>query len=118
LTSRFFIWPRFSFHVFNCSLLQFHMSFCFLLTSRESCDLETATAIFTYITHYTTQAIMHAHFVSVKTNLNYWMSSIYDASVQRAAKTKTKHHIEVENDMLEWIAVGHFWWWKRLRFCN
>jgi ABC-type protease/lipase transport system fused ATPase/permease subunit len=74
----------------------------FLLTSYESCDLETATAIFTYhITHYTTPAIMHAHFGSVKTNLNYRTSSIYGASVQRAATTKTKRHIEAENDMLE-----------------
>jgi len=74
----------------------------FLLTSFESCDLETTTAIFTHhITPYTTQAITHAHFGSVKNYLNHRISSIYGTSVQRAAATKTKRHTEAENDTLE-----------------
>jgi len=68
----------------------------------ESCGLENATVIFTrHITYCTTQAIMHAHFVSVKTNLNYRMPSIYGASAQRAPTAKTERHIEAQNDTLE-----------------
>jgi secreted trypsin-like serine protease len=86
----------------TCSLLQFHISFHFLHTSFESCDLEIATAILTYhITHYATQAIMHAHFGSVETNLNYRMFSIYGTSSPCAATTKTQRHSGAENDMLE-----------------
>ena len=57
LTVPAFYLTTFLFYIFNCSLLQFHISFYFLLTSYESCDFETPTAIFTHhITHYTTQA--------------------------------------------------------------
>jgi hypothetical protein len=46
------------------------------------------------------------------------MPSIYGASAQRAPTAKTERHIEAQNDTLEWIAVGHFWWWKSLSVCN